>query len=302
MKRKTVILSALLICCGMTLYAQNNVSLDQALKTAAAEFSQKLEKGSTVAVIQIRSDSVALSDYMIDELNNQIVNIGSLTAVNRRQLDLIRGEINFNDTEEVNQASQQQAGRMLGAKSIITGSLSEIGGVYRLSLQSLLVEGAVIQANSSVNVDKRDRIVQNLILEESDDVQDYTISERAAMAGLNVIFGTGSWMKKDFLGGGITAATEGVGLVLMLYGIIDAASYRGEYDGGVDDPPVFDTYATYIGAGLLGGGAIFGIIRGFTYHKPGATVGFANPDNWNIAVLPGKNGRGAVQMSYTLRF
>jgi hypothetical protein len=302
MKRKTFVITALLSFCGVTLYAQNNVSLDQALKTAAGEFSQKLEKGSTVAVIQIRSDSGLLSDYMIDELNNQIVNLGSLTAVDRRQLDLIRGEIDFNDSEEVSQASQQQAGRMLGARSIITGSLNEIGGVYRLRLQSLSVENAAIQVSTSLNVNKRDRVVQNLILEESGAVQDYTISERVAMAGLNVIFGTGSWIKRDFFGGGITAATEGLGLVLMLYGIIDAASYQGAYQGGVDDPPPFDAYATYIGAGLLAGGAIFGIVRGFTYHKPGANIGLADPNNWNLAILPGENGRGAVQMSYTVRF
>jgi hypothetical protein len=194
---------------------------------------------------------------------------------------------------------------MLGAKSIITGSLEDIGSVYRFRIRALLVESAGIQASVSLNINKRDPIVQNL-RKEVLLTEDYTTNERLATAGLNIIFGTGSWIQKDFFGGGITAATEGIGLVLLLYGLIDSSYYEGEvntpYDHYVDDPPVLDTYAIYIGAGLLASGAVFGIIRAFTYHRPGVRVGLANPDNWNLAILPGKNGRGAVQMSYTLHF
>jgi hypothetical protein len=276
-------------------YAQT--SLDQALKDAAQQISEKLEKGSTVAVMQIRSPAGPLSDYMIDELNNHIVNIGALIAVDRNQLDLIRKEIDFNDTDEVSQQSQQQVGRMLGAKSIITGSLSDVAGFYRLVLRALSVENAAIQASVSLNVDKKDRIVQNFIQETRGSIQDLTTAERAKMAGLNILFGTGSFMERDMLGGGITAAAEGVGLVLMLYGIIDMNAYTDS-----SYIPDFDYVAAWGGLGLVAGGAIFGVVRGFTYHRPGSSVSLADPHNWRLAILPGKNGGAAVQMAYTIRF
>lgn len=295
MKRNLLVFTVFISLSGL-MYAQT--SLDQALRDAAQQLSERLEKGSTVAVMQIRSPAGQLSDYMIDELNNHIVNIGSLTAVDRNQLDLIRGEIDFNDTDEVSQQSQQQMGRMLGARSIITGSLSDVAGSYRLVLRALLVENASIQASVSLNVDKNDRIVQNFIREASGIVQDYTINERARIAGLNIIFGTGSFIERDIFGGGITAGVEGTGLVLMLIGIIDGASYADNNE----DPPIADNILSWGGAGLFAGGIVFGIIRGFTYHKPGSAISFTDLNNWNLAILPDKNGAATVQMSYTMHF
>ncbi|MDR0450303.1 MAG: P13 family porin [Treponema sp.] len=279
------------------MYAQT--SLDQALVDAAQQLSERLEKGSTVAVMQIRSPAGQLSDYVIDELNNHIVNTGALIAVDRHQLDLIRGEIDFNDTDEVSQQSQQQVGRMLGARSIITGSLNDVAGSYRLVLRALSVENAAIQASVSLNVDKNDRIVQNFIREASGIVQDYTTNERAKIAGLNILFGTGSFMERDIFGGGITAGVEGTGLALMLIGIIDKTLSEDEMG---EEAEIRDNILTFGGAGIMAGGIVFGIIRGFTYHRPGSSVSFVNPNNWNLAILPDRNGNATVQMSYTLRF
>jgi hypothetical protein len=287
MKRNLFVFAVFISLSGL-IYAQT--SLDQALGNAAQQLSERLEKGSTVAVMQIRSPASQLSDYMIDELNNHIVNIGALIAVDRNQLDLIRGEIDFNDTDEVSQQSQQQAGRILGARSIITGSLSDVAGSYRLVLRALSVENAAIQASVSLSINNDDRVVRNFIREAAGTVQDYTTNERLRIAGLNILFGTGSFMERDKFGGGITAAAEGTGLALMVIGII-----------GVRDS-VMDNVLTFGGAGLLTGGIVFGIIRGFTYHKPGSTVSFVDPNNWQLAILPDKNGGATVQMSYTMRF
>jgi hypothetical protein len=297
-KKTAVILSLFFCFTGMMIYAQTAVSLDQAIKTAAQQFSQKLEKGSTVAVLYFGSESQQFSAYVMDELTNEIVNVGTLTAVDRRRLDLIRSEIEFNESGDISDQSQQQAGRMLGAQSIITGTLEDIGSVYRFRVQSLTVESAKVQASASLNLNKKDPVVQNF-MKEASGIQDYTKNERAIMAGLNVLFGTGSWMKRDTFGGGITAGAEGLGLVLLLYGAIDSASYTEDSTSSVPD---FDYFAMYGGAGILAGGAIFGIIRGFTYHKPGANLALADLNNWNLAILPDKNGLGAVRMSYTLHF
>jgi hypothetical protein len=60
--------------CGV-LQAQ---TLDDAIKNAASEMSGRLQNGSTIAVISFQSQSVRLTDYVIDELNNLAI---SLTKV-----------------------------------------------------------------------------------------------------------------------------------------------------------------------------------------------------------------------------
>ena len=76
-------------------------TLDEAIKNAAAEISEKLQNGSSVAVINFKSESTRLTDYVIDELNGTIVNIGKLKPVERRSLNAIRDELDFNMSGEV---------------------------------------------------------------------------------------------------------------------------------------------------------------------------------------------------------
>jgi hypothetical protein len=57
-----------------------------------------------------------------------------------------------------------------------------------------------------------------------------------------------------------------------------------------------------VGSVFLLGGTFFNIVRSALYHKPHPKIALlTDPELWNIAVLPGKNGI-QVHLSYTLRF
>ena len=139
---------SLLLCSGFL----SELTLDEAIGQAAAGLSDRLKSGSTVAVLIFESDSTRLSNYVIDDLNGEIVRLGRLRAVERRRLEAVRGELHFNISGEVSDESAQSIGRMVGAQSIVMGSVLRIGALYRLRFQAISTENAIIQYVFSENI------------------------------------------------------------------------------------------------------------------------------------------------------
>jgi TolB-like protein len=125
-------------------------TLDQTVEEAAQNIDAKLEAGTKVAVLSFNSTSDSLSEYVLGELTDYLVNSGKLIVLDRNDLDAVRAELNFNLTDEVADNSAQEAGRMLGAKYIVTGSYQE--DVSRIRIKTIVVESAGIAASSSADV------------------------------------------------------------------------------------------------------------------------------------------------------
>jgi TolB-like protein len=332
-----------LLCCmtAVSAFAQN-LTLDEAIQSIASEMDRRLPQRSLVAVLSFTSSSERLSRYMIDELNDAIVNGGRLTVVDRLQLDLILQELHFQDekTGLVSDESAQEIGRMLGAQYIVTGSIEVIAGSYRLRTRGLSVENATIAYSSSKNV-TNDRIIASLAGGGGGITNDYTASERNRTRGLNIFFGAGSFSQRDYLGGAITAALETGGLALAIVGIVNLVTSLGEIqDGPVtgSNYPYYstgsgysssssytfngETYSTYgaavaaqdelmttgivlSAAGLVlnAGGTIYGLIRPSFTHRPGYVAqGPTNPANWNLALVSDNRGYPAFRLAYKMSF
>ena len=284
---------------GMAAFSafSQTLTLDKAIQAAAKEMGTKLAKGSTIAVLNFTTTSDRMAAHVIDELNNVIVNDGQLTAVDRRRRDLIDKELDFSDSGYVSDESARQIGRALGAEFIVSGSLELMGADYRFRVQVLEVESVTMRYSYSANIHNNQQV--KALMSETG-IVDYTIPERTGAAALNLVFGTGSFLQKDWLGGGITAGAEGLGTVLALYAIFN-------HIGWYHDWPITEcaeyAYPFFIGIGAYAGGAIFGIVRAFVFHKPGSTVAAAPANTpFNLTLVPDKKGNAAVHMSYTLRF
>jgi TolB-like protein len=128
------------------------VNLDKAIREIADYFEKRLNAHSVVAVLNIQSNHQELSNYIIDELTNTIVNRGNLTAVERRDLDLIQKEMDFQLSGEVSDESAQAIGKKLGAQTIISGGIFLVNGMYRLGIRAIAVETAVIQGTINKNI------------------------------------------------------------------------------------------------------------------------------------------------------
>jgi TolB-like protein len=304
----------LTVLLGIAAAAFSQVTLDQAIKSSAEEMSGKLEKGGRIAVLNVSSISESMSTYVIDELGSALINDGRLKVVERdaEKLDFIRKEIDFSDSGEVSQKSALQIGRMLEARYIISGKIIAIGSAYRLTIEVLEVEPATKEYLKNFNI-QNDQLVRGLLIADGQ-ILDYTIQERAGTAALNLAFGTGSFVQKDTTGGTIIAIAEGLGVVCMIVGGITYNDWHQSWErdrdewGGIAtraEPTLMNVTLLEIpmfpiGLAIYGGGAIYGAVRAFTYHKPGSIAAADIP--WNIAFVPDRQGNTAVRLSYTVKF
>ena len=137
-----------------TLSAQQLATLDEVIKSAARGVEEVLPQRTLVAVINFASPAEAFSDYVIEELTGELVMGRKVTIVDRRSLALIRQELNLQMSGDVSDESAQAIGRMLGAQSIVSGSLTDMGTSYRFRVRVIDVETAAIRTQVSLNLQK----------------------------------------------------------------------------------------------------------------------------------------------------
>ena len=71
------------------------VPLDQAIREAAHNIENNVAAGQKIAVLNFSSPTDQFSEYVVDELSIQLANGKKLVVVDRRELDLIRQEEQF---------------------------------------------------------------------------------------------------------------------------------------------------------------------------------------------------------------
>lgn len=140
------------------LHAQILYTIDNAILEGAKEIEASLQPGVKVVVLNFASESSNFSNYVIDELMTALVKNRKLVVVDRTNLELIQKEMNFQMSGEVSDSSAQAIGQKLGAQSIISGSISDLGTVYRVRFRVIEVVSAMIQATPSLNVQKNDMV------------------------------------------------------------------------------------------------------------------------------------------------
>jgi curli biogenesis system outer membrane secretion channel CsgG len=84
----------------------------------------------------------------MEELEFQLVESGKFKIVDRKSLEVIRSERNFQMSGEVSDESAVSIGNLLGAHIVITGALSGSGETRRLNLKALDVQTAEILVNA----------------------------------------------------------------------------------------------------------------------------------------------------------
>jgi TolB-like protein len=144
--------------------ADETVLLDQAIRTAADRMLSDVKSGQTVAVLNFSSSSEQFSVYVLEELTDHLVNEKKFVIVDRRELDIIRREENFQMSGEVSDESAQAIGKKLGAQLVVSGSLTAIGKTYRFRTKVLNVESAVVESSSSLYIDAEESKVVFLLV------------------------------------------------------------------------------------------------------------------------------------------
>jgi hypothetical protein len=153
MKRIILFLAFITIFSGAIAHSQNAVNVDKAIQEVVDYLETRLSAKSVVAVLNVKSDSQALSGYIIGELVNTIIIRGNLIPVDREHINLIQGEQQFHLSGDVSDETAQTIGKILGAQTIISGEIIAISNkLYRLEIKAISVETAAIQGTVNKNI------------------------------------------------------------------------------------------------------------------------------------------------------
>jgi curli biogenesis system outer membrane secretion channel CsgG len=133
-----------------------NISPMQELTTAIRSISNYLNdnipEGNRIAILYVQSDSPSLSQFVFDDLSQNVVNDRRFTVVERHLLDKIRDEQNFHLSGFVNDSTALGIGGDLGAQTIVLGQISSFGGHYRINIRALDVETTTVQGQTIQNL------------------------------------------------------------------------------------------------------------------------------------------------------
>ena len=126
----------------------------------AANIERRLPQNTRLAVVNVSSESAVFSDYVIEELISAFMENGKLMIVDRNALHLAlaRSEMNFQLSGDVSEETQQSIGKMLGAQSILSASLIDMGDAYRLRTAVIRVETLAREATVASDVQKSGRV------------------------------------------------------------------------------------------------------------------------------------------------
>jgi TolB-like protein len=147
-------------CAGSPKAGADNSGLDTAMRKISDYLNERIPHGNKVVFLNVKSNWPDLSEYILSGLSENAVNDGVFSVVDRQQLDAIRAELNFQWSGEVSDASAQEIGKMLGAQTIVSGTVTTLGDEYRIQVRAIVVQTAAVQGQTTQMIDgKGKRIV-----------------------------------------------------------------------------------------------------------------------------------------------
>jgi hypothetical protein len=287
MKRRIFIIVILFISFAVFGQGREVVSLDEAISKSIIYLTERLTLGTKVTVLNFTAP-LEISNYITEELTAFLVNDGNLAVVDRSNLELIRKEMDFQLSGEVSDESAQAIGKKLGAQTIISGSLSPLGNMWRMRIKALEVETAKVQGVITYTI-RKDSVLSNLLPPKTSK----TTGGKVGTGALNIFFGLGSYLEGD-ISGGLTL-TAGYVATAGLF-VIEATALDW-------DSPAVGLPAT-IGVTVAGVALVYGFVRPFIYNRSPQAVAFL--DNTRIEIVStmgtdmGRNNM-AVRLFYTTK-
>lgn len=291
MKKTVLFIVCLLAATG--LFA---VDINEALDTAAKQFSGSLKAGTTVAIVGIASDTEAMSEYLLDEMTIRIVQNRKLTVADRANLEAIKKEMNFQLSGEVSDATMKEIGAMVGADVVIHGNLNKIGDIFMLTLQALDVTKATVldMYRKNVELDDISMRLMKISFGEGGKVVSigdrYSTKEKGIIGAKNLLFGWGSYSAGHILDGIFLTALQLAGWSGVIYDVM--ISMETDFYG---------TGTVCLALPCWGVSALYGFIRPI-FYKPSDLVAYGGyNEGFSFQFVPFEDNLG-IKLSYKKTF
>jgi hypothetical protein len=290
MKKKLVFPAFLLL--ALSLYGQSNSSsLNTAIHNAALQIQEGLEKNSTIVVYQFESQNSQLSDYILKELFDRLVNSRQFIVLDRTAQEVVDAEIDFQFTRSAGMISDDSLANLtqrIGAGAIVTGSLDDAANEYRFRIRVIGTETTAAIVSYVASIDKNDRQVNAFSR------QQLTSNQKLIIGVQNLLFGLGSWLNGDIAGGITVTGAYVVAAGLM---VVEAAALDR-------DSPAAGVPAT-IGISMAGLTMIYGFVRPFIYNRSPQAASVLDNTRPRIDIVSGSYGENSipsVQLSWSIQF
>ena len=308
MKKTVLFIVCLLAAAG--LFA---VDINEALDTAAKQFSGSLKAGTTVAIVGIASDTEAMSEYLLDEMTIRIVQNKKLTVADRANLEAIKKEMNFQLSGEVSDATMKEIGAMVGADVVIHGNLNKIGDIFMLTLQALDVTKATVldMYRKNVELDDISMRLMKISFGEGGKVVSigdrYSTKEKGIIGAKNLLFGWGSYSAGHILDGIFLTTLQLAGWVGIFVDYsyfveINEMNNDYEYQYGISDNFYWEPFFTMVVTlPCWGVSALYGFIRPI-FYKPSDLIAYGSyNEGFSFQFVPFEDNLG-IKLSYRKTF
>lgn len=147
--------------------AAKEEELDGILHGAAQSVSESIEgRVKAMAVLDVRSEHWALSDYIVETLNHwfsQEMGSGSIVARDEFTLSLIKQESDWQLSGAVSDETIQEIGQALGTDCIVLGEMDDVSGGWQLIVKAVSVETNKVLASWRGKIKSKDKDVKYLI-------------------------------------------------------------------------------------------------------------------------------------------
>jgi len=158
--KKNVFFVILLLAFCINVFAKEAVSLDSAISIASAEIMKNPKMGKWKKIVLMNfSDSIDVQNYIEEELANKLIN-GFTIIIDRRNLGILRDELEFQKAGKVDPDSVKKIGSIYGADFVLWGSFKD--GV--LTIEATKVGIGEISYSRKLNIKKDVPIKGNIPL------------------------------------------------------------------------------------------------------------------------------------------
>jgi hypothetical protein len=273
----------------LSVYGQSDiVPLDEAIQNSSLKIQGGLNENATIIVYQFQSENPKISDYVLKELFDKLVNAHKFIVLDRTAQEVINAELDFQFNQSTGMISDESLASLtkrIGAEAIVTGSLDDTGNEYRFRIRVIGTETTAAIVSHAESVNKNDRRIASF--------QPKSVGEKIGTGALNILFGLGSYLEGDIAGGITLTAGYAVsaGLFIMEAAVLDW------------DSPAAGVPAT-IGVTVAGLTFVYGFARPFIYNRSPKIASVMDNTQSKIVLTSDSYSRNRVgfQISYTVKF
>jgi len=293
--KKIFSIFAVLVLLSVPAIAEKVYRLDDGILSVAKGISAKLPAGTKVVVLDIKANKQTASDYIVEELTADLLDLGKLVLVDRKNLDEIRQELALQVSGDVSDKSAQKLGEMLGAEVLITGSFDLLSDKYRMPIKAVRVETSEILYISTTSISSSSD-TEALFGNPSGSAKAATVvgsaarsvadfSGRLICSAVNPVLGIGSYIQGDTDGGGTVVFWEIVGTGTIVWG-----NYRLTREESWGQQMVTG------GSVAIGFTFIYAFIRPWTYNRNPKVAEVL--DNVTVTTTSANN----LSLGYTVKY